>query len=348
MSTLTLSGIGALPTLELPVRAGGAPAEDRQARVYRYALRHAGIPSVAMAAAELGLSVPDVIAAVTGLVELHLLRTDGERLVPVDPDLAAASLITPIERGMYERRDLADRLRERIDGITRTEAEPATPVGAIDGLTGVAEIRGLFRVTAEVCRQELVVLRPGHDDEALLDELLEPVFSVLERDVPVRLVGPHRSRAGFASRATAKRLVDSGAQIRTVSQVPHAAVVFDRTLAVMLSESAPGEPPTARRVRDGNVVQFLVDLFDQLWEGATPFASEEPGYADALDDLQQSILRLMAQGLTDEVVARRLGMSVRTCRRHIAALLQNLGSVSRFQAGVQAAHRFTLSGGRTA
>ena len=60
-------------------------------------------------------------------------------------------------------------------------------------------------------------------------------------------------------------------------------------------------------------------------------------------DLQQAIARLMAQGLTDEVVARRLGMSVRTCRRHIAAMLQNLDAVSRFQAGVQAASRFTLA-----
>jgi hypothetical protein len=41
-------------------------------------------------------------------------------------------------------------------------------------------------------------------------------------------------------------------------------------------------------------------------------------------------------------------MSVRTCRRHIAALLQNLGSVSRFQAGVRLASRGALSGARGA
>ena len=96
-------------------------------------------------------------------------------------------------------------------------------------------------------------------------------------------------------------------------------------------------------MRDGNLVQFLVEMVDQLWEGATPFVLEEDlGYAeDVADDLQRSIARLMAQGLTDEVVARRLGMSVRTCRRHIAALLHNLDSVSRFQAGVQAARLLT-------
>jgi DNA-binding NarL/FixJ family response regulator len=46
----------------------------------------------------------------------------------------------------------------------------------------------------------------------------------------------------------------------------------------------------------------------------------------------------MAQGFTDEAVARKLGMSVRTCRRHIAALMGSLDAVSRFQAGVRAAN----------
>jgi DNA-binding CsgD family transcriptional regulator len=246
---------------------------------------------------------------------------------------------------MYQRRDLADQLRDRIEAITRGAGD-AAPVGAIDALDGAAEIRGLFKLTAEVCRDEVVVLRPGHDDEDLLDELLEPCYSVLDRGVAVRVICPHRYRAGFADRAAARRLLASGAEIRTLSQVPHAAVVFDRTLAVMLS--LPGENAAARRVRDPNVAQFLVGLFDQLWDRATPYAAAEPGYAAAVDDLQQSIVRLMAQGLTDEVVARRLGMSVRTVRRHIAVLLENLGSMSRFQAGVQAAARFSLTATPTA
>lgn len=58
------------------------------------------------------------------------------------------------------------------------------------------------------------------------------------------------------------------------------------------------------------------------------------------EDLQLAIAGLMAKGFTDEVLARKLGMSVRTCRRHIAALMRDLDAVSRFQAGVRAAsHR---------
>jgi DNA-binding CsgD family transcriptional regulator len=333
MSVVTF---GPLPTVD------GVP-DDLEADIYRYAVRLGEIVSPERAAADLALPTGEVFAAVTRLVELHLLRTDGStgRYLPMDPEVAATLLISPVERAMYQRRELADRLRDRIDAITRPAVEVSEPVGAIDSLEGVAEIRGLFKLAAEVCRDEMVVLRPGHDDDELLDELLAPCYSVLERAVSVRVVCPHRSRAGFATRAKAKRLITDGAEIRTLSQVPQAAVVFDRTLAVMFSFDEDGYP-TARRVRDRNVVRFLLDMFGQLWDNATPFAAEDTGYADAIDDLQQSVARLMAQGLTDEVVARRLGMSVRTCRRHIAALLQNLDAVSRFQAGVLAASRLTM------
>ncbi len=330
MSTVTLPRIGSV-------------VGDSEAALYHYAVR-CGEFSPATAAIELGLSLPEIREAAEHLAELHLLRADGERFTPLDPEVATAMLVSPLERAMYQRREQADRLRDRIGAITRPPS--GAPSGSIDGLSGIAEIRGLFKLAAEVCRDSLVVLRPSYEDEDLLDELLAPCYGVLERDVAVQVLCPHRSRADFGARARAKRLMEQGAQIRTLSQVPQAAVVFDDNLAVMLSLG--DDEPSARRVRDRNVVGFLVEMFGQLWEGATPFASDEPGYADAVDDLQQSIARLMAQGLTDEVVARRLGMSVRTCRRHIAALLQNLDSVSRFQAGVRLASRAAAGGARGA
>jgi len=353
LTTMPVLAAEDAPVADQPV----GPVERAEADVYRHAVQYGSIESLEDAAAVLGLPVVEMFATITRLIELRLLRTDdsaGHRLVPVDPGAAAAALVSPVERAMYERRELADRLRDRIEAITRPSGAGAVagggtaPVGAIDHLDGAAEIRGLFKLVGETCRKEVLIQRPSHEDEDLLDHLLEPCYQTLGLGVDVRVVGPHRSRAGFASRAKAKRLIEDGAQIRTVSYLPQAAVVFDHSLAVMLNVPGSGAPPTARRIRDGEVVRYLVDLFDQLWEGAAPFALAEPGYADVTDSLHQSIARLMAEGLTDDVVARRLGMSVRTCRRHIAALLRDLDSVSRFQAGVQAAGRFAISGPHTA
>lgn len=105
-----------------------------------------------------------------------------------------------------------------------------------------------------------------------------------------------------------------------------------------------GGETNVARVHNHEVVQFFLDLFDYLWDTATPLEGAESGYTNVADDLQRAIAALTAKGYTDEVVARRLGMSVRTCRRHIAALMRDLDSVSRFQAGVQAAHRSLVNG----
>ncbi len=48
---------------------------------------------------------------------------------------------------------------------------------------------------------------------------------------------------------------------------------------------------------------------------------------------------LLLSGLSDQAIARELGVSPRTAQRKLAAMLQDLGAHTRFQAGVQAAMR---------
>lgn len=48
---------------------------------------------------------------------------------------------------------------------------------------------------------------------------------------------------------------------------------------------------------------------------------------------RQAVLTAMARGLKDEAVAREVGTSVRTVRRHIAEYMTEVGAASRFQAG---------------
>lgn len=84
-------------------------------------------------------------------------------------------------------------------------------------------------------------------------------------------------------------------------------------------------------------------LFDTVWEYANPFevCPDAAAATDAvqLSATQQSILEGLAVGMTDEALASRLQMSVRTCRRHISQLFDILGAESRFQSGVLAARR---------
>ncbi|HEY7177323.1 MAG TPA: helix-turn-helix transcriptional regulator [Micromonosporaceae bacterium] len=62
----------------------------------------------------------------------------------------------------------------------------------------------------------------------------------------------------------------------------------------------------------------------------------DPASDSSHRSLQQRIVQLLADGAKDETIARALGMSVRTCRRHIADIMRRLDAVSRFQAGANA------------
>jgi DNA-binding NarL/FixJ family response regulator len=84
-------------------------------------------------------------------------------------------------------------------------------------------------------------------------------------------------------------------------------------------------------------------FFDLKWAQAAPWMpSGTP--TPAKDDTQrQRILDALAAGLKDEAIARQLGVSVRTVRRHITALMQELGASTRFAAGVAAVRRGWVS-----
>ncbi|MFD0635260.1 hypothetical protein ACFQ9X_30695 [Catenulispora yoronensis] len=198
-------------------------------------------------------------------------------------------------------------------------------------------VRGFLKLAAGACAAEILVLQSGDWDAEKFDDVLRVCAHQAARGVAVRIICRHRHRADLVSRRKLRDLADAGAQVRTVSHVPRAAVVFDGSQAVLLDPAST--EPGASCVRVEVVVRFLLDVFEHQWDAATPVDRGEPGYAEAADDLQQSIAELMARGFTDEVMARKLGMSVRTTRRHIAALMQDLGAVSRFQAGARAVRR---------
>lgn len=82
-------------------------------------------------------------------------------------------------------------------------------------------------------------------------------------------------------------------------------------------------------VRSPVLVGALTSLFEELWRGSVPLGTT--------GDPHRQVAALLSQGLTDEAIARRLGLSVRTVRARIARIMAELGARTRFQAGVLAA-----------
>lgn len=74
------------------------------------------------------------------------------------------------------------------------------------------------------------------------------------------------------------------------------------------------------------------------WQASLASSFPVPEEVGTLGDLtarQQQVVALMATGLGDEAIAVSLGVSVRTVRSDVAALLDTLGVKTRFAAGVR-------------
>jgi DNA-binding CsgD family transcriptional regulator len=99
-------------------------------------------------------------------------------------------------------------------------------------------------------------------------------------------------------------------------------------------------PPADRRaslIRVPEVLEALETLFESIWSSAAP-PDEDLVFGDRdRAILARQILGAMRAGVTDEVAARELTVSVRTYRRYVAEIMALLGATSRFQAGVRAA-----------
>ncbi|GIH72581.1 response regulator transcription factor [Sphaerimonospora thailandensis] len=99
---------------------------------------------------------------------------------------------------------------------------------------------------------------------------------------------------------------------------------------------AYGDRETGLAVQHPAVIASLVSVFECFWKLGSPFLEENRASANeqALTSIRMSIIRLLADGETNEVIAKRIGISVRTCRAHISKVYEQLGARSRCQLGV--------------
>lgn len=340
-------------------------------RLYDWLLRlpHGAARTSTALAERTGLSETEVVRSLARLRALRLVT--GDRAVAVDPRVAADQLFDPLEERLRERERVLEqdlrRARELRRGLTDLGPlyrEATRPAGGNGGreddgrdhgnvvLRGQDAVRAALLSAAHEARREVVTVRPGgtHRPEQLR-EAVHRDLAMVRRGVRLTGLYQHAARANLALKSYAARVSSAGAEIRTARELFAGMSIFDQRVAYLpvplprpyaaTGAAAPGggteEVAGTLVVRDPTVLAHLRGLFELLWQSATPLLPEERGYGGvAGDDMRRAVAELLAQGHKDETVARRLGISVRSCRRHIAALSEELGAENRFQAGVRA------------
>ncbi|MEV4110785.1 helix-turn-helix transcriptional regulator [Nonomuraea sp. NPDC049695] len=133
------------------------------------------------------------------------------------------------------------------------------------------------------------------------------------------------------------RLLDAGGKVRTLDRVPSWFMTAGSEVAGLppfWGGNLPDHAYNFYLVRTPVVVGLLRTLFRELWARAVPLP-----WGGRRSEGMVQVLRLAAQGMCDDSIARQLGVSVRTVRARFADAMTELGAQSRFHAGVEAARR---------
>ncbi len=159
---------------------------------------------------------------------------------------------------------------------------------------------------------------------------------VIAGGLVVRKLYTSAAIADGAQRAHLLELASFGARVRIcTSGLPHETIIIDRRLMILAGEKVAGDREftvtTSPALIDG-----VYALYEAAWDAAASLGACLDRELPHIGADGREILRAMGAGLTDEVAARRLGVSLRTYRRRVAELMRLLESDSRFQAGVRA------------
>ncbi|WP_051338094.1 helix-turn-helix transcriptional regulator [Streptomyces flavidovirens] len=318
----------------------GAPAAELTSdglRLYEYA---AGVLSFTPEEARcaLGLDETELSSAVARLEGLRLLRRDADhpdRLTVVSPQFAAGQLLWPMERQIRQQSESVERIRTALSalGPCYQNGRQRQQSREVELLTDLADVRRLIDQLTDNCRTEALHVQPGgaRDPEALL-KARGSMGRLLDRGVSSRSIYQHPARYSQHTVEFAEWMMERGAEVRTLADGPDRMLIYDRKAAVV---SVQGDSAHAVVVYEPNLVAFMVSSFETAWRAAEPFpvGFDREWAKQVSDDLRQSIVRLLTEGLDDKVISRRLGMSVRTVQRHVAEIMRSLDAKSRFQTG---------------
>ncbi|MET8680896.1 helix-turn-helix transcriptional regulator [Streptomyces sp. NPDC004647] len=317
--------------------------------VYRAMLVHpqAGVEALRV---QLGISEEKIRTALDRLSELALVRpsaNDPRQMHAVSPQLGMEMLLAQQQAELAARQQRVEASRAaavRLISEFAHQKPGAAETDVID-LEGIDEIRDHLVALNSDVKEEFLTFAPGGPQTAANMQASRPLNQLLlERGIRMRTVYLDSIRNDPPTVAHAEWLTSLGGQVRTAPLLPTRMIIYDRRTAVIATDSDNTTVGAVVLSAQG-LIAALCALFESVWQTAEPLGAprRRDAEADPLTPQQSTALRLLAQGYTDETIAKRLGVSTRTARRIATDLMAHLNARSRFQAGAHAVQHGYLS-----
>ncbi len=294
----------------------------------------------------LGFQTSEVVDALDELSDLTLLRpglSPTQKLRPVSVERAIHTLIRQqsellkIQSGSLSM--LQSAMRELL--ASRPDRQDGFGHADVESLTGAEPIQSMVERLVFRATESAWSAIPGRPMSPETLDAARPFDEELsQRGVPGRSLYQNSVLADRRNLDYARWLSGLGIEIRSAPVVPIRMIIVDRALAAILHPQ-PQLPLEMFVIREPAILIPLIELYEMSWAAAKPIDGPDPRQSDEKEPTQQELglLRLLASGSTDEAAAKKLGVSVRTVRRIMAELMDQLEASSRFEAGHKATQR---------
>ncbi|MFG7942502.1 helix-turn-helix transcriptional regulator [Streptomyces cacaoi] len=303
----------------------------------------------------LGLGTARVRAALESLERLNLVgrfdadrpqrRGGEERYLPVAPEVAFESLLVAREEELQRTRRHIQLLATRF----RANSEGRDPLDLVEIVTGrAAVIRQVDQLQRSARGEIRGIDRPpyANSDPDRLDPktgMMPVQAQMLGRGIAYRVIYDTEGLATFDHRLNTdiEACAELGEEARVMADTPTKMLIADDRLALIPLRAAPNELVSSVVVHPSGLLEVLCEFFEVLWGRALPIseylAGRRPGASGGPDAEEARLLALLTTGMTDQVMARQLGVSYRTFQRRLHGLMERLGATTRFQLGMRAA-----------
>ncbi|MBN6037604.1 hypothetical protein [Amycolatopsis sp. 195334CR] len=328
----------------MPLRDLGFTEE--QERAYRLLL---GDPYRAAAQLVPGAGTPRSRREVLDrLVEFGVARPDEAApsgVSPLDPAVAVGELIERTEDELHARLRRVGAVRAEVPGLSATYADrrrdaDEAAAGPVTGVEQLDEVRAVRERLAELSfftRDSVYAVQPSATGDAAATAASRPLEQrSMRRGLDVRVIYPASVLAEPSAVTALRAAAGEGTAIRFSDQPLERMIILDEQVAVVPQDPG-GRGRGALVVRQAGLLSGFLRLFHGLWREAAELPGESA--TTGPDEQDREVLRLLAEGITDENAAKTIGVSVRHLRRRIARVMRLLDAGSRFEAGAEAARR---------
>jgi len=294
-------------------------------------------------AQDLGMQQNELRATLDRLTELSLMhsRSGIDSFLPANPEIGIQPLLQRAEAEIDERRAKLSRDWAALSALTSDYKALRSQQGGdgVERLTGVDTVRIRLQELSWQATSEVRAFMPGGALSPAALEASRPLDEQnLRRGVQMQTAYLDSVRNDSATVEYATWLASLGGETRTAPALPMRLILCDRSVAV-IPLNVHASKQGAFLIHIESVVTALHELFDLVWEQALPLGETSTATDDAPNTRDLAMLKMLEEGMTDEGIGRKLGVSIRTVRRITAELMKRLNAHSRFQAGAEAVRR---------